>query len=160
MPIVNEIAGYFIREIETGKYDIAGHGCNCQNRMNTGIAPLVKARWPGAFEADSVTAHLFDNDMLGSMSSYWDVALQTSIVNLYTQDTDRFREAGERDVSYDGLADAFEDLNSGHGLVKNSTMLIPKIGAGLGGGDWEIIRAIINRVTPNLDITVIHWNGE
>jgi hypothetical protein len=36
---------------------------------------------------------------------------------------------------------------------------IPMIGAGLAGGDWDIIEKIINRVTRNMNITLVKYKG-
>ncbi|WWS23940.1 hypothetical protein vBKpnAMK2_00291 [Klebsiella phage vB_Kpn_AM_K2] len=38
-------------------------------------------------------------------------------------------------------------------------LYIPKIGAGIAGGDWELIEKLINLATPDIDIMVVEYEG-
>jgi O-acetyl-ADP-ribose deacetylase (regulator of RNase III) len=48
----------------------------------------------------------------------------------------------KRNLRYDALAQVFEKLNS----ADLEELHIPKIGAGLAGGNWDLIETIINDV--------------
>ena len=65
---------------------------------------------------------------------------------------------GRQYVDYARVKKGFYRLNRFYTIynqqTKNNILGIPKIGAGLGGGDWNTIESIINEATPNLEIWV------
>lgn len=120
------------------------HGCNCQGVMGGGVAAIMAKKFPKAYKE---YAQLY-NDKGLTLGHVQFVDCGTKIiVNMMTQDNYGTKH---RMVSYDAVADCFEWLNRMNG----QTFAIPKIGAGLGGGNWNIIEAIINESTPNISIYV------
>jgi len=153
--IVNVIKGNLIEEFKNYKYKAIIQGCNCFNTMGSGIAISLRKEFSGVYQADTDFCKDVTNpvDRLGTYSYCY--TKYGIIINLYTQfkyGTDK------RHVSYDAIADGFEKLNSIK-LFHNKERLIgiPKIGAGLGGGNWNIIYKIIDEVTPNLNIEVVEF---
>lgn len=139
---------------------IIAHGCNNQGVMGAGVAKIIATRWPKAFN-DYVAAlngkmHRIHGPFppLG-WNNYSDVG-DRIIVNMITQTLGNM----DRPVSYDAIDTCFADLFSwmqGMGLCMVS---IPKIGAGLGGGDWNVIEAIIRSQESKVaasGITVTVW---
>ncbi len=130
-------------------YGIIVHGCNCQGVMGSGIAREVKNRFPMAFhEYDKV--HRTRGLKLGEIC-FAEVAPNKFIINANTQDS---YGGGKRFVSYDAIADSFtEVLRFAQTIEKHREVkldiIFPAIGAGLGGGDWNIISAIIDVVIPD-----------
>jgi hypothetical protein len=61
-------------------------------------------------------------------------------------------EFNPKPIDYNALALCFTKINH---LFKDYHLGIPKIGAGLAGGDWELILKIINKSTPDVDITLV-----
>ena len=55
-------------------------------------------------------------------------------------------------VDYDAISKVFELINKD--FANHINIGIPMIGAGLAGGDWNIISDIINEKTPDLNITL------
>ena len=53
----------------------------------------------------------------------------------------------------DGLQGLVEKVNEN---FKGKVICIPKIGAGLAGGDFKKIKKIINEVTPDVEIDVYY----
>lgn len=157
--IVNTVKGNAISLFLNGEYDMFAHGCNIFNRMGSGIAKEVRERLPELWELDQKTVE-GDRSKLGTISvtSYPYAGLA---FNFYTQAT--YWDPSDM-LSYDATRSCFETLNTmcqetvDFGLGK-PTMCIPKIGAGLAQGDWDKISAIINEVTPNIDITVVEFDG-
>lgn len=125
------------------------HGCNCQGVMGAGIALEVKNRFPGAFyEYDRV--HRSRGLKLGEIC-FAEVAPNKFIINANTQEG--YSRVG-RQVSYDAIADSFtEVVRFAKGIETHRgaklDIIFPMIGAGLGGGDWNVISAIIDAVVPD-----------
>lgn len=133
-------------DVPTG---IIVHGCNCQGVMGAGIALEVKNRFPMAFhEYDRV--HRSRGLKLGEIC-FAEVAPNKFIINANTQEG--YSRVG-RQVSYDAIADCFTEVVKlaktleTHRGVKLE-IIFPMIGAGLGGGDWKVISAIIDAVVPD-----------
>ena len=145
--IIKEIKGNVFEDFEKSLYDILVHGSNCWHVMSGGIAAIVSYRYPQAFTADKQTPRGSRNKL--GLYSRATTEFGT-IINLYTQfdyGTDKMN------VDYDAIRKGFTLLNED---FNGSTLCIPKIGNGLGGGDWDIISSIINEVTPDLTITVYY----
>lgn len=131
---------------------VIAHGCNAQGVMGSGVAKIVKDKYPEAYKAykeryDSATDKHLSALPLGDMSVSNSNGLM--IVNMVTQKN--YGRDGERYVSYDAVSACFSSLNR---YFKGTAVAIPKIGAGLGGGDWNVIEAIINSETPDVEIWV------
>lgn len=134
-------------------YDVFVHGCNCFCTMGKGIAPQVKARFPEAYKADQETVK-GDRNKLGTYSSAWIKGCEIEIVNAYTQyDYRKTYDGTDVNVSYHAIREVFRKLNTNFSGCK---VAIPKIGAGLAGGDWKLIEKIIDEETPDLHITLFY----
>jgi O-acetyl-ADP-ribose deacetylase (regulator of RNase III) len=118
-------------------YLYIAHGCNAQGVMGAGVSLEVKKRFPKAY-ADYQTACRLSSSygqLLGRVISS-DVG-DYIILNCITQLGVGFR----KQVDYDAIDDCF--LGMRESLPRNACVAIPRIGAGLGGGNWKIIRTII-----------------
>lgn len=135
---------------EQGEFDVIVHGCNCFCTMGKGIAKEVKTRYPWVYEADLRT-HKGDMGKLGKFSEAGVVSTggEFTVVNAYTQ----FHYWGASvKVNYNALRSCFRRIKitySGYRIA------YPKIGAGLAGGDWDIISAIINEELEGEDHTLV-----
>ena len=142
------------RAIETGTKTVVGHGCNCHDAMHSGVAWEMQRAFPIVREMDTKYFESTPNnsDMLGTVLPIY-LSGSTFVLNMYTQ---YFPGA---DCRYDAIEKAFAQSNDV--IPKNGfkSLIIPRIGAGVAGGDWDKIAEIINRVTPDLSITVVDWDG-
>lgn len=137
------------------------HCCNCFVNMGSGIAPQIKRLFPYAWEADQQTEKgsykklgtfsLGDPDGFGGPLVY----------NLYGQHGYGKRKYGGRDLDYNALYDALaamaDDLQGyDKGDFERFPVGLPKLGAGLAGGDWDIIALMIEKtlVAAGCDVTV------
>lgn len=124
------------------------HGCNAQGVMGSGVALGVKQAWPHVFHAYE-GIHSSVGLELGQ--AYPVLATPTLVVwNAITQNlfgkTQRF-------TNYEAVATCFEQVNAYIRDESNSAnqagipqeIHIPMIGAARGGGNWEIIREIIEQ---------------
>ena len=145
--------GDLIEAAKSGEVDVIAHGCNCYCAMGNGIAPLIKAAFPAAWKADLQTKK-GSKEKLGTFS----YAIQDSVIigNLYTQFGFWGRNKGLRDLDYNAMYDSMSMFK--HMLVQRFgdrvRIGLPKIGAGLAGGDWNVIEAMIKSIFFDCDVTV------
>jgi O-acetyl-ADP-ribose deacetylase (regulator of RNase III) len=135
-----------------GAFDVILHGCNCQCQMGRGIALTIKRRFPEAYAADLETPK-GDPEKLGTISTARIERGGASfvIVNAYTQL--HWRGDGVK-VDYHAVAKAMRTIKARFG---GSRIGYPKIGAGLGGGDWDRISAIIDTELAGEDHTLVEY---
>lgn len=124
------------------------HGCNMQGRYGSGVAKQIKAKYPSAFTAYKLA---IDGGMALGTVSWAEQEDGKLIMNGLTQQY-YGRKAGEVYVSYEALRSVminvcwFANMHRLHNKIPEEYIMavaMPKIGAGLGGGDWNIISEII-----------------
>lgn len=146
------IEGDLIQLAKNGKFDVIVHGCNCFNTMGAGIAKMIKENFIGAWKADQKTKK-GDKSKLGNYTSY--IKSQNGktlrIINAYTQ----YTYGGKSPVDYDAIRECFKKINSRY---KGKKVGIPKIGAGLAGGNWKQIEKIIDEEAKDLKLTCVIYN--
>lgn len=136
------------------KSGIIVHGCNACGVMGSGVAFAVKQRYPAAYLA--YMRQCASPAMLGSIS-YTSPSPGLLIVNAITQES--FGRDGRRYVNYEAVADAFACVRKLASLQEEAPAIhFPMIGAGLGGGLWHIIAAIIEAELPNFSLNL--WTLE
>ncbi len=148
------ISGDLIHLAKNGEFDLIVHGCNCFCTMGAGIAKGIKSAFPAAFEADLATAR-GDRAKLGTCTF---VEIERNgtplvVVNAYTQFD--YRGSGPK-VDYDAVRFCFRWIQKQY---SGRRIGIPKIGAGLAGGDWARIAAIIEEELAGEDVTLVEFNS-
>jgi O-acetyl-ADP-ribose deacetylase (regulator of RNase III) len=144
------IKGDLIKLAKEGKFDVIVHGCNCFCKMGRGIAKTIKQEFPVAYAADMKTMP-GDQNKLGT---YTENTIQIEnhilvVVNAYTQ----YKYWGkEANIDYKALRSCFKEISKNY---FNLRIGIPKIGAGLAGGDWDKIQGIIEEEMAGCDITLV-----
>lgn len=128
------------------------HGCNAHGVMGSGVAKIVREKYPQAFTvyAKHIEAYMTPSAVLGKISISYEPDGKT-IINAVTQLG--YGKNGKY-VSYDAVWDCFVDIAIHCSMHNISEIAMPKIGAGLGGGRWSIIEAIILEVFKGSEITV------
>jgi O-acetyl-ADP-ribose deacetylase (regulator of RNase III) len=132
-------------------FDVIAHCCNCFCTMGAGIAPQIKSKFPDAYIVDCQTIR-GDINKLGTIS----YTLNTSpiIVNLYGQFDYSGRTRGEIDLNYVALRESLKKMKQ---RFSGKTFGMPKIGAGLAGGDWELIESIIDEELSGESVTIVNY---
>lgn len=174
---IKEIKGNLIGLCETGVLDGMVHGCNCLHAMGSGIAGQLARRYPIVPEIDIRNTKFADFEKLGYFT---DVCVESvavpdiyfNVFNLYTQRAPTY--SGEDVFDYDSFPQGLERIKAdllmyGYGDQDDEyygdtpyKLGFPKIGAGLAGGDWTRIEAMIRAAfASNLDIEVylVDWDG-
>lgn len=146
------IKGDLLQLAIEGRFDVIVHGCNCQCQMGRGIALTIKQLFPEAYAVDRATAK-GDAAKLGTIS----VAQVSrnghdlSIVNGYTQM--HWRGGGVK-ADYLAIRRVMREVRV---RFTGKRIGYPKIGAGLAGGDWEVIRAIVDDELAGEDHTFVDY---
>jgi O-acetyl-ADP-ribose deacetylase (regulator of RNase III) len=155
------------------EYGVIVHGCNAQGVMKSGLAAQVREKYPEVYEeyrrhmpalppvrTDSAVGRPRTGTLpMGSISSV-EVSINKWIVNATTQFA--FGKDNKRYVSYDAIEIAFREVvrliyevTQKRGFTP--TLHIPRIGAGLAGGDLRAILEIILSVVPEAIPVVLHF---
>lgn len=112
------------------------HGCNSHGVMRSGVAKFIREKYPQAYQDYNASYNSYGLE-LGTII----VSVQNDgkvIHNAITQ-KDYGRDSSRVYVSYWAIAEAFRKIN----LWGIKEIAMPKIGAGLANGDWNVISAII-----------------
>jgi len=134
------------------------HGCNAQGVMGSGVALAVKQKYPEVFK-DYVERHAKSTpDEPGLvLGDAYAVTVKNNELVIWNAITQNLYGTGHRQVNYDAVETCFAKINNLIGQYKDyfpTEVHIPLIGAGRGGGNWEIIREIIEQT---MDYPVTLW---
>lgn len=165
-PVFDEIINGDIREAKSG-YIL--QGVNAQGKIGAGLAKSIIKTWP------DVKHHYMQNyknggDFLFLGSHHFvfctdEVNLRKEelwVVNMVTQEY--YGRDGFLYFSYAAFETAL--VNTIRIINKNAkssfidtpkTIHFPKIGCGLAGGDWEVVKEIITRIVPD-DFRKVFWD--
>jgi len=153
--MVKEVIGDLLVMADGGYFDVICHGANCHCTMNSGIAKSIRAKYPEAYEVDCETTP-GDKNKLGTIT-YTKKQINPVVVNCYTQfnygkDFKVYADYMGIEKSLQAVKDTFPGKRIG----------LPKIGAGLARGDWNIIKGIIEKVfnDPADDVTIVVFEGD
>lgn len=123
------------------------HGCNAKGVMGSGVALAIKMKYPKAYQAykEFETKHVLRLSSLSIVK----VSPKLYIANLISQET-YGRDTNIKYVSYGAVHLGFENLQE-H-FPSNMPFHFPKIGAGLGNGDWTKISGLIEFACPHREL--------
>lgn len=170
--MIKEIDGDLIKLALEGNFDVICHGVNCFCTMGAGIAPQMAK----AFGCDKF--YYEDKDYKGSINKLGIIDYQTglvndkgkfewsrsnnifdgmlAVVNAYTQYKygRNHADGDDKPFDYDAFTLCMRKINH---IFKGKHIGLPKIGAGLGGGDWTLIRGIIVIELKDMDVTIVNY---
>lgn len=144
--------GDLVQKAKAGEFDVIVHGCNCFCQMGAGIAKTIKQVFPAAYQADLTTVS-GDHSKLGSYSvAHIDVPGRVlTIVNGYTQY--QWRGGGLK-ADYAAIRQVFRSVKQAYTGLRIG---YPALGAGLAGGDWTLIAAIIDEELAGEEHVFVQW---
>ena len=145
----NEVSGDLIDLAKKGEFDVIAHGCNCFCAMGAGIAPQMA----NAFGCD--TFPLEDGKYSGDKNKLGKIDYESlivnnkelTVVNAYTQ-----YGLGGKPFDYEAFEKIVSKMNK---VFAGKHIGLPKIGAGLAGGNWSLIQGIILRDFTDCKVTVV-----
>lgn len=128
------------------------HGCNAYGVMGSGVAAAVRQKYPDVYERYRDWCLRYENkeDLLGRVL-VCRIDKELNVANLISQmafGTDK------RHTDYPAIERGLNSLTQC--TLTTDKFHLPKIGAGLGGGDWNIIEGIIKDtlVKAGMDVTI------
>ena len=166
-----EIEGDLIKLAKEGKFDVITHGCNCMCQMGAGIAPqMANAFGCNDFKMEG-NEYRGDINKLGTIDwepkwfennrwvTYPDeggkwATHQLYVVNSYTQfkyGTNHV-DGVSKPLDYEALTMCMRKINY---EFKGKHIGLPKIGAGLAGGDWNRIKQIIQTELKDMKVSIV-----
>lgn len=165
----DEIEGDLIQLAKEGKFDVITHGCNCLSNMRAGIAPqMAKAFGVDKFRMESWGPTIsklgcidYETFVIGK-NAIWSIEdadnklnePELIVVNSYTQ----FRygknhtDGVSKPLDYEALTLCMRKINQ---EFSGKHIGLPKIGAGLAGGDWNRIKKIIQTELKDMQVSVV-----
>jgi len=164
------VKGDLIKLALKGEFNIIAHGCNCFCAQKSGLAPqMVKAFQTNetflegdvnkAFGAIDVAKDKIGNinklgniDVLDRKIPYKDGVFTLKVVNAYTQFS---MGTDKRHLDYEALTLCLRKINQ---IFPEKTIGLPKIGCGLAGGDWEMVKEIIEDELKDLNIIIVEYD--
>lgn len=147
--MITNVKGDLLKMFKNGAFNAIVHGCNCFHLMGAGIAEQISSNFPQALEADKVSLY-GDIDKLGR---YTIAQANTGfIINGYTQ-----YRPGQEDKQrlYASISTLFDNLSKD--LADGSKIGIPKLGAGIAGGNWDVIEDLIRIRMTNMRVVVVEY---
>ena len=148
-----EIDGDIIELAKSGEYDVVIHGCNCFSTQGKGLAPQMNAAFNTlSFQMEQLSRYNLNEDArynkLGCIDYEFFGAYQIYVVNCYTQ----FHPG--KAARYNALTLCLSKLNF---IFKGKKILVPAIGAGLGGLDIKVVKTLIKVQLKDMDVTFVNY---
>jgi O-acetyl-ADP-ribose deacetylase (regulator of RNase III) len=146
MGIVKTIKGDLLQLHKDGKAPLVIHGANCYQIMGAGIAGQISRQFPEVYQADK-------DYLLSTISRLGTYSVGTTphglILNCYTQ------LLPGANFEYAALKSCLDKLNR-IAIKREEYMEIhtPQIGCGIGGGNWVIVKDLMNKYEHLLFIVV------
>jgi len=153
---------YFKGDLLESGCDVICHQTNCVGAMGSGIARQIRETYPETYEAlrerfENGLAKLGECDFveLKSKDPYGPAITNNYVVNCYSQFDCWPR--GVRHTDYDAFRECCKKIKERFD-GKNFRIGFPyKIGSALGGGDWEVMKQIIEEEFKDNNWRVEVW---
>jgi O-acetyl-ADP-ribose deacetylase (regulator of RNase III) len=139
------------RNSNPDKPTVIAHSANNKGVMGSGVARAIMAdpiRGKSVY-ADYMEAFKLTGLQLGMVIYTPASDGQFSVLTIIGQDG--YGYDGKKYVDYNALKKAFKEINKAQLFTE---LAMPKIGAGLGGGDWAVIEKIIKEELTNKKVIV------
>lgn len=137
------------------------HGCNCQGVMGAGVARLVKDKYPNVY-SEYLHACIDGSFQVGTAQPVWVDPVESGSERLvYNLGTQHFTGA---DASVWGVFLSFANMAESALRLRIHTVAISRIGAGIGGLDWNEVAPAIEQAIeysnhPHLSVVVYDLPG-
>lgn len=135
------------KDITTVDYGIIAHQVNCKGGIGSGVAKALIDKW-SKVKTQYHMFYDFHKDKFQLLGKYDLVNVEENVIvfNCFTQ-FDRGYD-GKLYTSYSAIDTCFTNIGK---LQTEYPIHIPYLyGCGLGGGDWETVKTIIDARCPNV----------
>lgn len=132
------------------------HGCNARGKMGSGVAKAVRAKYPLAYkEYHEFCLANKPKDIIGEV--VWVGCNNKIIANGITQSSYGYDKS--QYVDYDAINKVMKTVHEEACAADIKYVAMPLIGAGLGGGSWNMISSIIGDNFMNVTPVVYTLDG-
>ena len=145
---------YKVGNIFDTKQPIIAHGVNCRGAFGAGVAGQIAQKYP---QVRREYLKWFKQGKWALGEIQFVKLPKLTIVNMATQDT--FGGPGVH-VDYDALSLCLNQVFSICDSRRGEGMAMPRVGAGLAGGDWDKIKRIIEYNYRGYDFPLEIWSLE
>lgn len=129
---------WIVGNILDAKADAILHQTNCKGVMGAGLALQIRNKYPDVYAKYRILCKEEGTNLLGCIEVESPNAGGPKIVNIFAQDD---YNSTHRCTSYDALEQA---LSKAADIFSGRTVAVPyKMSCGLAGGNWEIVKVII-----------------
>lgn len=126
-----------------------GHGVNVYGVMGAGIAVGFKREYPEMFEYYAAACR--EKLLRPGRVLFWKEQNKPSVYNIASQ------EAPGANASYEWLEDGL-DRALAHAKTQGFTRIgLPRIGAGIGGLDWDEVLPLFTRLSEKHGVDIAVW---
>lgn len=170
-----EINGDLIQLARQGEFDVIGHGCNCFCTMGAGIAVAMKntfgcdkynfesIEYKGAYNKLGViegkkfnvsTKSILPENYSGTCTQ--ELKYPLTVLNCYTQFHygKNHIDGIQNPLNYTALKMCLDKINY---YYKGLRIGLPKIGCGLAGGEWSIVKELIKECLCDCDVIIVNY---
>lgn len=137
--------------------DIIANQVNCKFVMGGGVALALKKKWPIVYNNYIEMGKQYkktSNEWLGTCQII-KIDQNRYVANLFGQDDLGY---GKCYTNYEALETALKELALQVEYIGLKTIAFPWfISCGLAGGDWNIVKPLIEKTFENLDIEIQYW---
>lgn len=132
--------------------DAISHGVNTLGVMGAGIATVFKKTFPLMYsQYNLLCKNNSDKDLLGTIF-VWQTESDFIVYNLFTQGSaNNWIQLATLDMIRSSIGKMIEHATQ-NGIKRIG---MPKIGAGLGGLDWQDVEKIIKELSDNKSVTLV-----
>lgn len=149
-----EIEGNLITLAQAGEFDVICHGANCFCTMKRGLAPQMASAFDCANYPMEAPKYRGDINKLGTID-YKAVPITENrsiyVINAYTQ---YHWDTATKPLDYEALRLCLKKINH---IFQGLRIGLPEIGCHLAGGDWNIVKGMIEQELKDMEITVVHF---
>lgn len=160
-----EVDGDLILFAKKGEFEVIAHGCNCFCKMKRGLAyqmdkefdcnsPQVYMKEHPRTEGDVTKLGTIEGNYAAPIISCKSNGGFLKVVNMYTQY--HYSDKG-KPFDYEAFTSCLRHLNTDYA---GKTIGLPRIGTGLAGAEWEIVREIIKEELKDCYVTIVTFKDE
>lgn len=124
------------------------HQVNCQGIMGAGVALAIARKWPEVERKYRLYAKAHTRGLLG-VTILFSTGDGRTVANMFAQD---HCGRGNRQTDYESFYNCLEQIRE-RSTIDTPIAFPYLIGCGLGGGNWNIIRTMIEEVLGDHDVT-------
>ncbi len=138
---------FYQGDLFTSTAEVLAHGVSTRGIMGRGIAREFHSRFPEMYQ--DYLQRCQEERLHPGEGYLFRNPIAPHVLNLITQDK------GLATVEY--LSSAFEWLSQSYSQLGIEVVAMPRIGAGLGGLEWDVVKEIIEHKFDNSKLKIEIW---